>query len=114
VSPETNRSFCQDYFDRHRANTLNMSAYSNKSEKHFRGTGEREDMFTEMRNKGKDQMSSRADSFRDNPEGEEEPKRRAGVKRVNLKLQTLKKDQQKLKNTLQKEFNNFKNFFYQM
>lgn len=45
-SPEANRSFCQDYFDRHRNNFLNMTSYSNKSEKASRLSGEKEDMFT--------------------------------------------------------------------
>lgn len=45
-----------------------MTAFSNKSEKHFKSVTEREDMFTEMRNKGlKDQMSSKVDSVRENP-----------------------------------------------
>ena len=60
VSPEANRSFCQGYFERHKANTLNMSSYSNKSEKNIKGNGEKDDMFTEIRHRvSKEHQSSR-------------------------------------------------------
>lgn len=46
LSPEANRSFCQDYFERHKNNTLNMTAFSNKSDKNLRSIYEKDDMFT--------------------------------------------------------------------
>ena len=76
--------------------------------------GEKEDMFTEMRNQiGKDQITSKVESIKDNPE-KEEPTSKEGLKKMGQRLKTLKKDQHKLKNTLEKEFNNFKNLFYQI
>ena len=92
-----------------------MTGFSNKSEKNLRSVAEREDMFTEMRNKAsKDQMSSRVDSLKDNPEGVQTAKTKEKVKVVNQRVNTLKKDQNRLKNKLEKEFTTFKNFFYQL
>ena len=118
LSPETNRSFCQDYFERHKANTFNMSSYSNKSEKNLKGSGEKEDMFTEMRQRvSKENFStSRIESvksLKENPEGDE-LKGASGIKKVATTFKTLKKDHAKLKNKMEKDFNGFKNFFYQL
>ena len=46
MSPEANRSFCQDYFEKHLNHPANMSAYSNQSEKQLKGHSvEKDDMF---------------------------------------------------------------------
>lgn len=54
-----------------------------------------------MRNRAtKEQMSSKLDSLRDNPEGGDRGKAHEKVKLVNQKLHVLKKDQKKLKTKL--------------
>lgn len=68
ISPESNRSFCYEYFEKRRNNTLNMTIHSNKSEKDPRTLSSKEDIFTEMRNRvSKEDAGSRLDSLRDNP-----------------------------------------------
>lgn len=52
LSPDLNRSFCSGYFEKRRHNTLNMTVLSNKSEKDIKGYSSRNDLFTEMRNRG--------------------------------------------------------------
>ena len=54
-----------------------------------------------MRNRAtKEQMSSKLDSLKDNPEGGTHGKTNEKVKLVNQKLHVLKKDQKKLKSKL--------------
>ena len=50
----------------------------------------------------KEQVSSKLESLKDNPEGDDESKVKTGVKKMTQRVQTLKRDQNKLKNTLQK------------
>ncbi len=79
-----------------------MTFNSNKSEKEQRMFGSREDLFTEMRNKAlKDDLNSRAESKMDNPEGEVEKKGKDGLKQASNRLHTLKKEQSKLKQTME-------------
>lgn len=78
-----------------------MTAFSNKSEKHFKSSTEREDMFTEMRNKGlKEQMSSKVESVKENPERPSTVKTKEKVRVAKDRIKTLKKDQKKLKGKL--------------
>ena len=114
LSPEVERSFCQDYFDRHKNNTLNMTSFSNRSSKKYRGDSiEKDDMFTEIKNKNlKSQIGSKVESIKENPE--KEGSRIQLMKKTRVRLNILKKDQKRLKKTLEKEFDSFKNYFYQM
>lgn len=92
ISPETNRSFCYDYFEKKRNNTLNMTIQSNKSEKDIRGPSSKEDIFTEIRNRAsKDDIGSRIDSVKENPEGESSKKGREGLRQAASRLHNLKK-----------------------
>lgn len=74
-------------------------------------------MFTEMRHRAsKEHLSSKVESvksLKENPEGDES-KGRSGIKKLTSTLRTLKKDHNKLKNKMEKDFNGFKNFFYQL
>lgn len=55
-----------------------------------------------MRNKAlKDDLNSRAESKMDNPEGEVEKKGKDGLKQASNRLHTLKKEQSKLKQTME-------------
>ena len=99
LSPEANRSFCYEYFEKRRHNTLNMTVLSNKSEKDNRGySSSRNDLFTEMRNKGtRDEEGSRGgsrvDSLRDH-EGDRESrgsKNKSAIKHASSRLHQLKK-----------------------
>ncbi len=92
-----------------------MTSLSNKSGgKDFGKSPSKEDIFTEMRNKAS-RIDSRIDSVKDNPEPESEKKGegREGLKKTATRLNTLKKEHGKLKKTMEKEFDGFKNFFYQ-
>lgn len=103
ISPEANRSFCYDYFEKRRNNTLNMTIHSNKSEKDLKGQFSKEDIFTEMRNRGsKEDIGSRIDSVRENPEGECSKKGREGLKQAASRLHNLKKEQSRLKQLMEK------------
>jgi|JI6StandDraft_1071083.scaffolds.fasta_scaffold170754_1 hypothetical protein len=92
-----------------------MTVLSNKSEKDLRMQPSRDDLFTEMRNKAsKEEMGSRMESLKENPEGDSSQKGKEGLKLAVNRLNTLKKDQRKLRQTLELEFTSFKNFFYQL
>lgn len=91
-----------------------MTSLSNKSEKEFKGQNSRDDLFTEIRNKASKEEISRVDSLKDNPEGDTSQKGKEGLKQAVKRINTLKKDQRKLRTTLENEFNSFKNFFYQL
>lgn len=67
-----------------------------------------------MRNKASKEGISQIDSLKENPEGDTSQKGRDSLIQVFKRLNTLKKDQRKLRVTLENEFNSFKNFFYQI
>lgn len=99
LSPDPNRSFCFDYFERKKEDSHNITYNSRVKSEHKSESGRREDMFTSMRNVlSKEDPTSKLESNQlKNPE---EGRSEVVVKQALARVKNLKREQGKLKTTV--------------